>query len=96
VIERYSLPEMAAVWADSNRLALWQRIEALTAAGWAAEGTVPASAAAAIAAAPPVDPVLWRAREEETHHDVAAFVDVLARSCREHGRWVHYGLLSDA
>jgi adenylosuccinate lyase len=94
VIERYSLPEMTAVWSEANRLALWQRIEALAAAAWAAEGTVPAAAATAIAAAPPVDPVRWQAREEEIHHDVAAFVDVLAQNCGEHGRWVHYGLTS--
>jgi adenylosuccinate lyase len=94
VIERYSLPEMTAVWSEANRLALWQRIEALAAAAWAAEGTVPAAAATAIAAAPPVDSVRWRAREEEIHHDVAAFVDVLAQNCGEHGRWVHYGLTS--
>ena len=94
MIERYSLPEMTAVWSEANRLALWQRIEALAAAAWAAEGTVPAAAATAIAAAPPVDSVRWRAREEEIHHDVAAFVDVLAQNCGEHGRWVHYGLTS--
>jgi len=94
VIERYSLPEMAAVWSEEHRLALWQQIEALAAAAWAMEGTIPAEAASAITAAPPVDPDAWRAREAETHHDVAAFVDVLGSSVGEHGRWVHYGLTS--
>jgi len=94
VIERYSLPEMSAVWSEEHRLALWQRIEALVAEAWSAEGTVPPDAVAAIAAAPPVDPAAWREREAETRHDVAAFVDVLAASVGEHGRWVHYGLTS--
>ena len=94
MIERYSLPEMAAVWSEGRRLALWQRIETLVAEAWAAEGVVPAAAAAAIAAAPPVDPASWRAREAETRHDVAAFVDVLAASVGAHGRWVHFGLTS--
>jgi adenylosuccinate lyase len=94
VIERYSLPEMAAVWSEEHRLASWQRIEALAAEAWAAEGTVPPEAVAAIAAAPPVDPAAWREREAVTRHDVAAFVDVLAASVGEHGRWVHYGLTS--
>jgi adenylosuccinate lyase len=94
VIDRYSLPEMAAVWSEEHRLALWQRVEVLAAQGWAAQGTVPAAAAAAIAAAPPVDPVAWKAREEEVRHDVAAFVDVLAASCGDQGRWIHYGLTS--
>ena len=94
MIERYSLPEMAAVWSEEHRLALWQQIEALAAAAWALDGTIPAEAASAITAAPPVDPDAWRAREAQTHHDVAAFVDVLGSSVGEHGRWVHYGLTS--
>jgi adenylosuccinate lyase len=95
VIERYSLPEMAAIWSESRRLEIWQQIQASVARAWADEGVVPAEAAEAIAAAPPVDPDKWKAREEETRHDVAAFVDVLADSIGgDHGRWVHYGLTS--
>jgi adenylosuccinate lyase len=41
-----------------------------------------------------VDPVAWRTREAEIHHDVAAFVDVLAAAVGDAGRWVHYGLTS--
>ena len=33
-------------------------------------------------------------RERKTDHDVAAFVDVVAESVGEHGRWIHYGLTS--
>src|SRR6202047_3960747 len=33
-------------------------------------------------------------RERITEHDVAAFVDVLAASAGEPGRWIHYGLTS--
>src|ERR1700693_5793178 len=33
-------------------------------------------------------------RERITEHDVAAFVDVLAPSAGEAGRWIHYGLTS--
>ena len=29
MIERYSLPGMAAVWSEEHRLAVWQEIEAL-------------------------------------------------------------------
>ncbi|MDP2624003.1 MAG: adenylosuccinate lyase [Actinomycetota bacterium] len=95
MIERYSLPEMAAIWSESRRLEIWQQIQASVARAWADEGVVPAAAAEAIAAAPPVDPDKWKAREEETRHDVAAFVDVLADSIGGgHGRWVHYGLTS--
>jgi len=33
-------------------------------------------------------------RERLTEHDVAAFVDVLAESAGDAGRWIHYGLTS--
>jgi len=33
-------------------------------------------------------------RERVTDHDVAAFVDVLAQSAGEAGRWIHFGLTS--
>jgi adenylosuccinate lyase len=93
MIERYMLPEMAAIWSEEHRLELWQRIEALATEGWSATGQVPGGVADAISAAT-VDPVAWRTREAEIHHDVAAFVDVLAAAVGDAGRWVHYGLTS--
>jgi len=94
MIERYSLPEMAAVWSEEHRLAVWQEIEALVVEAWAAEGVVPPAAATAVRAAPEVDRAAWKAREAETGHDLAAFVDVLAASAGPGGEWVHYGLTS--
>jgi adenylosuccinate lyase len=94
MIERYSLPEMAAVWSEEHRLAVWQEIEALVAEAWSAEGVVPAAAATALRAAPEVDRDAWKAREAETGHDLAAFVDVLAEAAGPGGEWVHYGLTS--
>jgi adenylosuccinate lyase len=93
MIERYSRPEMAAIWSEGRRLDLWQEVEALALEGWESTGRIPEGAAAAIRAAT-VDPEAWRTREAQTHHDVAAFVDVLASSMPEHGRWVHFGLTS--
>jgi adenylosuccinate lyase len=94
MIERYCLPEMAAVWSEEHRLAVWQEIEALVVEAWAAEGVVPPEAAVAVRAAPEVDRDAWRAREQETGHDLAAFVDVLAGAVGPGGEWVHYGLTS--
>ncbi len=94
MIERYSLPEMAALWGERHKLDTWTVVEALALEGWEAEGVVPAGAADAVRAAPPVDIGAWKAREAEIHHDLAAFVDVLASSIPEHGRWLHYGLTS--
>ena len=29
MIERYSLPEMAAIWSEAHKLAVWKEVEAL-------------------------------------------------------------------
>ena len=94
MIERYSLPEMAAVWSERRKLDTWQEVEALALEGWESEGVAPAGAGAAVRAAPPVDVDAWHEREAVTHHDVAAFVDVLAGSMEDHAEWLHYGLTS--
>jgi adenylosuccinate lyase len=93
VIERYTRPEMVAIWSEQRRLGLWQEIEALALEGWEKIGVVPGGAGEAARAAS-VDPEAWKAREAETRHDVAAFVDVLGAAMSDHGRWVHYGLTS--
>ena len=92
MIERYSLPEMASVWSEAHKLEVWQEIEALALEAWAAEGVAPADAAVAVRAVQPIDPVAWKEREALTHHDVAAFVDLLAEAADS--EWVHYGLTS--
>ena len=94
MIERYSLPEMALIWSEENKLALWKEIEALALEAWADLGVVPAHAAAAVRAAPDVDPDAWKEREAVTSHDLAAFVDVLADGVAIGGEWIHYGLTS--
>ena len=94
MIERYSLPEMAAVWSEANKLAVWKEVETLVIEAWAELGVAPIEAAVVLRAAPEVNPIVWKGRELVTNHDVAAFVDVLAASIEEGGEWVHYGLTS--
>jgi adenylosuccinate lyase len=85
---------MGAVWTDARRMAAWLDVELAATDAWAAEGVVPAEAAEACRerAAFTVDAVAER--ERTTGHDVAAFVDVVAGSIGDEGRWIHYGLTS--
>jgi len=94
MIPRYSLPEMSHIWSEEHKLEVWKEVETLVVEAWVDAGVAPAAAAGAVRAAPEVDPVNWKAREETTNHDVAAFVDELAASVTEGGEWVHYGLTS--
>ena len=94
MIERYSTPQMTAVWSEQRKLAVWREVEVLVVEAWAQLGVAPETAAASAAKAPEVDIVAWKEREAITHHDVAAFVDLLAASVGEGGEWIHYGLTS--
>lgn len=94
MIPRYTLPEMSRIWSERHKLEVWKEVETLVVEAWVEQGVAPAEAAAAVRTAPEVDPDAWKAREEVTNHDVAAFVDELADSVTMGGEWVHYGLTS--
>ena len=99
MIPRYTLPEMAAVFADTARFGRYLEIELLATEAHAALGVVPPEDAQTCRArAPHVDDAFVAAvdeREKVTDHDVAAFVDVVQASIGQPaGAWIHYGLTS--
>jgi adenylosuccinate lyase len=94
VIPRYTRDELVSVWTQQRKLETWLEVELAATDALANAGVVPAEAAAACRerAAFSVEEV--NEREKVTDHDVAAFVDVVAASIGEEGRWIHYGLTS--
>jgi adenylosuccinate lyase len=94
VIPRYTRPEIGAVWAPQRKFECWLEVELAATEAWAEEGAVPREAAEAARANAAFTVEAVNEREKVTDHDVAAFVDVVAASVGEHGRWIHYGLTS--
>src|SRR5580658_4269744 len=99
MIPRYSPPDMAALFTDTARFAMWLEVELLATEAQAALGAVPSDDAATCRAkAPTVDDVFVAdvlEREKVTDHDVAAFVDVVQeRIGMPAGSHIHYGLTS--
>lgn len=94
MIERYSTPEMTAIWSETRKLAAWKEVETLVVEAWVELGVAPPAAAEATRRAPEVNIDEWKVREQVTSHDVAAFVDLLAGSVSTGGEWVHFGLTS--
>ena len=94
MIDRYTRPEMGVVWSEQRKLDAWLQVELAVVDALAEQGTVPAEDAAAVRERATFTPEAVRAREQVTDHDVAAFVDVVAASVGESGRWVHHGLTS--
>jgi adenylosuccinate lyase len=97
VIVRYTSPRLGAIWTDEARMEAWRRVEVaaceeLPGLLGEGEGPTPAELEAIRAATFTVEAI--NERERTTEHDMAAFVDVLAASAGEAGRWIHFGLTS--
>ena len=70
-------------------------VELAALAGWAAVGVIPSDAVDRVRAeAKAPTPARVAELERETNHDVAAFVDAVAETLGEDGRWFHFGLTS--
>jgi adenylosuccinate lyase len=86
---------MARIWSDEGKLERWLEVELAAVEAWAELGAVPAEAAEEIRArARTPSPARVAEIEEQTHHDLAAFVDAVAADLGPAGRWFHYGLTS--
>jgi adenylosuccinate lyase len=94
VIPRYEVPDIAAVWSDEARMTNWLEIEVLAVEAWAELGVIPEEDARACRERATFTVEAVAERERVTRHDVAAFVDVVAASIGEEGRWIHYGMTS--
>ena len=97
MIPRYTRPQLGRLWSDEERMERWRQVEvsACEELPWllgAADGPSERELEAIRAATFTVEAV--RERELVTEHDMAAFVDVLAQSAGEAGRWIHFGLTS--
>jgi adenylosuccinate lyase len=90
MIDRYTRKELGELWSDHARFEALRRVE--VAACEEMQGPTPEDLEAIRAATFTVDAI--NERERVTDHDTAAFVDVLAASAGEPGRWIHYGLTS--
>src|SRR5580765_6579541 len=94
MIDRYTLPEMGALWSEETKFQKWLDVEIAVCEVHAEMGTIPRDA---------LEQIKSRARfsvervaeiEKTTDHDVIAFTTNLAESIGEAARFVHYGLTS--
>lgn len=94
MIERYTRPEMGAIWTDENRYNAWLEVEILACEAWAELGVIPKEDVAKLRANASfsVDRILEI--ELETRHDVVAFTRAVSETLGEERKWVHYGLTS--
>jgi adenylosuccinate lyase len=94
MIERYTLPEMGAVWSRQNKFQKWLDVEIAVCEVHAEDGTIPAEAVAEIREKAAFTVERINEIEKTTDHDVIAFTTNLAENIGPSSRFVHYGLTS--
>jgi adenylosuccinate lyase len=94
MIERYSRPEMAAIWTEENKFKAWLEVEILSCEAWSELGIIPKNDVALLRekASFSIDRIYEI--EQETRHDVIAFTRSVSETLGEERKWVHYGLTS--
>lgn len=94
MIERYTRPEMGAIWTEENRFNAWLEVEILACEAWAELGVIPQEDVKALRERASFDVNRIKEIEAETRHDVVAFTRAVSETLGEERKWVHYGLTS--
>ena len=94
MIDRYTLPEMGALWSEETKFQKWLDVEIAVCEVHAEMGTIPREALEQIKSRAKFSVARINEIEKTTDHDVIAFTTNLAESIGEASRFVHYGLTS--
>lgn len=94
MIDRYTRPEMGAIWTDENRYNAWLEVEILADEAWSELGDIPKEDVQKIRENASFDVARILEIEAETRHDVVAFTRAVSETLGEERKWVHYGLTS--
>ena len=94
MIERYTLPEMGAVWSQQNKFQKWLDVEIAVCEVHAEDGIIPQDALEQIKSKAAFSVERINEIEKTTDHDVIAFTTNLAENIGDAARFVHYGLTS--
>lgn len=93
MIDRYTRPEMGAVWSDRHKVDAWLAVEIAVSEAWHRRGRVPDWAIEPIRNAS-CDLERMREIERETDHDLISFLRATGESVGEASRYIHLGLTS--
>ena len=94
MIERYTRPEMGALWTQDAKYQAWLDVELAACRALAVRGQIPADALAEIEAKAAFDSARIAEIELEVKHDVIAFLTSVAEHVGPSSRFIHLGLTS--
>lgn len=93
MIDRYTRPEMGAVWSDRRKIDAWLAVEVAVCEAWHRRGRIPDWAIEKIRTAS-CDLDRMREIERETDHDTIAFLRATGETVGDAARFIHLGLTS--
>ena len=94
MIERYTRPEMAAIWTEENKFRAWLEVELCVCEAWSELGVIPKEDVEKLRKNAGFNIERIYEIEQETRHDVIAFTRAVSETLGEERKWVHYGLTS--
>ncbi|MEW6542002.1 MAG: adenylosuccinate lyase [Nitrospirota bacterium] len=94
MIERYTRPQMQAIWELQHKYEIWLQVELLACEALERAGKVPRGVTARIRKKARINPGRIAAIEKVVKHDVIAFLESLAEPVGKEARFLHMGLTS--
>jgi adenylosuccinate lyase len=94
MIERYTRPEMGNIWTLENKYQKWLQVEIAVCEVLAERGAIPPDAMEDIRTKAGYNVQRIETLEQETHHDVIAFLTSVAEHVGPAARYIHQGLTS--
>ena len=95
MIDRYTRPEMGAIWTEEAQFQAWLDVELAACWAWAeATGQIPHEDVETLYANASFDVDRIHEIEASTRHDVVAFTRAVSETLGPERKWVHYGLTS--
>ena len=94
MIERYTLPEIGAVWTEEAKYRAWLKVELAVCRARAQLGEIPTEEVEELAEKADFTVERIHEIERETNHDVIAFVTNVAEYAGDVARHFHFGLTS--
>ncbi len=94
MIERYTLPEMGALWSQEARYQTWLEVELVVLEVQETLGYVPAGVSQDVRAKARFDVDRINTIEAEVKHDIIAFLTSVNEFVGENGRYIHMGMTS--
>ncbi|QLY40786.1 adenylosuccinate lyase [Hujiaoplasma nucleasis] len=93
MIERYQRKVLKDLWSDQHKLECFLQVELANCYAWMKDGLFSKEEFELLKKAK-VNPMRVLEIEEETKHDVVAFIKAVSENLGEEKKWLHYGLTS--